>query len=146
MISGITNVLQILTSVAVLAIVAASVSPANAEQVEGQCFRDWAAAQSVVRRHRLSSIDQLSRHARKRGAGQVVKAVLCRTGDTFEYRVILRDARGQLTRRIITARAPFTVKPQQKKRLGANTTAGPAGARPSSPPASVAIVSTTSPR
>lgn len=140
MITRMATVLKFFGAVVVVGVVATS-SAAVAGQDPHNCFRDWAAAQNVVREHRLSTVDQVSQFARKLGAGQVVKAVLCRDGDRFEYRVILRDGRGQLTRHIVTARAPFTVRRQFTRRQGGKAAALGGAIIQSGAPTSVAIVS-----
>ena len=80
-----------------------------------RCIGDWTKAMQVVRKEKLAKVDHLSEAAMRAGLGFVVKARLCRRGDDYIYRVILRDPSGRLTRQVTGARRPFGTRSQVRR-------------------------------
>jgi hypothetical protein len=81
-----------------------------------RCYRDWAQAQAVVRKNKLTHVDKLSRAALQAGLGHIMKVRLCKSKNGYVYRVILRDRLGRLRRRVIGAKRRF-LKRLRKKRF-----------------------------
>ena len=53
------------------------------------------------------TVEALSRIAADQLPGSIVKTTLCEENGAFVYRILVRDARRQLTNRTVDARAPF---------------------------------------
>lgn len=87
---------------------AASLLQARIVNAGDACISDWTEAQSIVEKHDLAKVEELSLSARQAGLGHVLKARLCQGASGYEYHVILRDAHGALSRRVTAARKPFT--------------------------------------
>ncbi len=73
----------------------------------GRCFSTWSEAAQVVRSERLVVLEQLSRLARAKFGGEIVKSTLCARGRGFRYRLVLRPPAGPLRFVEVDARQPF---------------------------------------
>ena len=71
------------------------------------CIADWSIAAPIVHQQGLATVEALSRIAAEEMPGNIVKTTLCEENGVFVYRILVRDARGQLTSRTVDARAPF---------------------------------------
>lgn len=73
------------------------------------CFDDWSAAAAAVKQHKLVPVAELGAVAKRRGDGQLVRTELCKSGNGYVYKVVLRDKSGRLTRRTVSAKRPFAL-------------------------------------
>ncbi len=71
------------------------------------CFDDWSAAAAAVKQHGLVPVDKLGAMARSQARGLLVRTELCKRGDGYVYKVVLRDKRGGLKRMTVSAKEPF---------------------------------------
>lgn len=83
-------------------IAAASGSTARANE----CLSDWGAAGEIVRREKLLTVQQLTQDEGTLLPGQIVKATLCKDGDDYVYKVVVRTAGGALKTIVVEARPP----------------------------------------
>ncbi|MEQ1670226.1 MAG: hypothetical protein ABL893_05160 [Hyphomicrobium sp.] len=95
-------------------------APARAEE----CMTDWGQAGEIVRREKLLTVQQLSQPGPAQLPGQIVKTTLCKDGDDYIYKVVVREAGGQLKTLVVDAR-----RPDSGGRAGGATAAGPANSR-----------------
>jgi hypothetical protein len=77
-------------------------APAFAEE----CLTDWGIAGEIVRRQKLLTVQQLSQSNAAGLPGQIVKTTLCKDGDDYVYKVVVRQASGQLKTIVVDARSP----------------------------------------
>ena len=68
------------------------------------CYADWGAAGAVVRAQKLMTVQQLSQPGATGVAGDIVKTTLCKDGDDYIYKLVVRDASGQLKTVVVDAR------------------------------------------
>lgn len=68
------------------------------------CYADWGTAGAVVRREKLVTVQQLSQPGAAGVPGEIVKTTLCKDGDDYIYKLVVRDANGQLKTVVIDAR------------------------------------------
>lgn len=81
-------------SLPVAALVSAVTSgPADSAEM---CYADWGAAAQIVKQFNLITVDQLAKAGAGQLDGQIVKTTLCKDGDDYIYKVVVRDAKGQL--------------------------------------------------
>ena len=86
-----------------VALAAAGLSvPCAAEE----CLTDWGLAGEIVRREKLLTVQQLTQTNAAGLPGQVVKTTLCKDGDDYVYKVVVRQASGQLKTIVVDARSP----------------------------------------
>ena len=71
------------------------------------CIADWSIAAPIVHAQGLTTVEALARIAAAKLPGIIVKTTLCEENGAFVYRILVRDAHGQLTSRTVDARAPF---------------------------------------
>ncbi len=90
--------------IAVLLAAACGSVPAHAAET---CTGDWSVAAPLVKKEGLATVEQLSHLARSTGAGDIVRTMLCQDNGTFTYRLVVRDAKGQLRSVSTDARKPF---------------------------------------
>jgi len=83
----------------------ALVTPARADAL--LCISDWGVATGIVRREGLADVDAVTAAARKSAEASVVRTILCKQGQGYVYRVILRDRTGRLRTATVDAKAPF---------------------------------------
>jgi uncharacterized membrane protein YkoI len=100
----------VLTGVTAFA-VAGAAAPAVAED----CFADWGVAGEIVRREKLVTVQQLTQANAAGLQGTIVKTTLCKDGDDFIYKLVVRDAGGQLKTVVVDARTPGLGGAAQRK-------------------------------
>lgn len=71
-----------------------------------ECLTDWGAAGAIVRSQKLVPVAELSKSQAVGAAEEIVKATLCRDGDDYIYKLVLRDTKGQLKTVVVDARKP----------------------------------------
>jgi uncharacterized membrane protein YkoI len=86
----------------------AAIGPVRAVAQTGDCLTDWAAASVIVKAHDLASFADVTRMAASKLGGDIVRSALCETPTGHVYRLIIRDARGQLTTVTVDAAHPFS--------------------------------------
>ena len=74
-------------------------APARAED----CYADWGIAADIVRRQNLRTVSELTQTAARELPGQIVKTTLCKDGDDYIYKLVVRDAKGQLRSVVLDA-------------------------------------------
>jgi hypothetical protein len=72
-------------------------------QTEQQCFTDWSDAAPVVARERLKPARAVQGAVRDQLGGDVVRITLCREGDGFVYRVVVRGLDGRISNMRLSA-------------------------------------------
>jgi hypothetical protein len=88
-------------------IMAAAVGPGQVLAQTGDCLTDWADASAIVKSHDLASLADVTRMVATNHGGVIVRSSLCETPTGHVYRLIIRDARGQLTTLTVDAAHPF---------------------------------------
>ncbi len=91
-------------AIAGAALVVAATQGAAAALAE-DCFADWGAAGAIVRAQKLMTVSELSKLAGAEVAGAILKTTLCKDGDDYIYKLVVRDAKGQLKTVVVDARA-----------------------------------------
>lgn len=94
-----------------LAIVCATVVTASSLAVAparagSECFNDWSEARAVVKQHGLVTVETLLKQAPGRFGGEVVRTTLCRDGDRYFYRLVVREPSGTIRQVTVDARNP----------------------------------------
>ncbi len=77
-------------------------APALAED----CYSDWGLAGEIVRREKLVTVQQLTQANAAGLIEPIVKTTLCKDGDDYIYKLVVRDAKGQLKTVVVDARNP----------------------------------------
>lgn len=77
---------------------------------EGACAPNWSMAAEIVRAEGLAPIASVTSKAAGRIDGEVVKATLCRSGDRYVYRLVVRKSGGGHTTLVVDALKPFEEK------------------------------------
>ena len=67
------------------------------------CFADWGKAADVVRQQGLLTVEELAKTFANDIPGQIVRATLCRDGDDYIYKLVVRDKQGQLKNVVVDA-------------------------------------------
>lgn len=80
----------------------AAVAPSLAAG-DAECFSDWGKASDVVRQKQLLTVEQLSKTFADDIPGQIVRATLCRDGDDYIYKLVVRDSQGQQKNVVVDA-------------------------------------------
>ena len=70
---------------------------------EAECFADWGKASDVVRQKGLLTVEQLAKSFANDIPGQIVRATLCKDGDDYIYRLVVRDHQGQQKNVVVDA-------------------------------------------
>ena len=70
------------------------------------CYADWGTAGEIVRREKLVTVQQLTQGYAAGIPGTIVKTTLCKDGDDFIYKLVVRDPSGQLKTVVVDARNP----------------------------------------
>ncbi len=78
-----------------LAALMAGAAPGSAGAAE-TCYADWGAASQIVKQFKLITVDQLTKASAGQLGGQLVKTTLCKDGDDYIYKIVVRDAKGQM--------------------------------------------------
>lgn len=71
------------------------------------CFESWSDAAPIVRKEGLVSTHDVYQQLLVRQSGEVLRITLCRDGDRFIYKVVLRQVSGRLVSHSLDARHPF---------------------------------------
>lgn len=69
------------------------------------CITDWGAAGAIVRAQKLLGVGDLTQQAAQDFGGQIIKATLCKDGDDYVYKLVVRMPNGQLKTVVVDARA-----------------------------------------
>jgi hypothetical protein len=85
-----------------------TLSPAPAAIGESvRCFDDWSDAAPIVLNERLVPARELHTWARKHLKGKVLRVTLCRDGERYIYRLLVRGPKGRIRNRTVEARGPL---------------------------------------
>lgn len=79
----------------------------SAHAADDGCIEDWSVAAPIVKAEGLASVEAVKQQARDHIQGQIVKATLCRQGDGYTYRLVVRTPEGQHKSMVVDAKAPF---------------------------------------
>lgn len=60
------------------------------------CYADWGAAAEIVKQFNLITVEQLSKADAGQLGGQIIKTSLCKDGDDYIYKIVVRDTKGRL--------------------------------------------------
>lgn len=63
----------------------------------GTCIENWSDAAPIVTREGLMAARDVQLIARRRHASDIVRITLCRETEGYVYRLLMRDARGQIS-------------------------------------------------
>lgn len=85
--------------------------PAAAEE----CLTDWGAAGQIVRREKLLTVQQLTQEESVLLPGKPIKTTLCKVGDDYVYKVVVRVTGGALKTIVVDARRPDPAAVQSEK-------------------------------
>jgi hypothetical protein len=88
-----------------LAMLAGGPAPSRADDA---CIEDWSKAALIVKAQGLATVETVTKLAAARIAGDVVKVTLCRDGDRYVYRLVVRSASGRHSSLPVDAIAPFS--------------------------------------
>ena len=88
----------------VFAVLACFAHPAAASDA---CIEDWSTAVPVVKEEGLATVETITKLAKTRLSGDVVKVTLCKRNERYVYRLILRHSNGKVAPVIVDAREPF---------------------------------------
>lgn len=72
-----------------------------------QCFDDWSIAARIVKQEQLATVEELAGDAKRNLEGAIVRTSLCQEDGRYIYWLVIRDERGQLSRKRVDARNPF---------------------------------------
>jgi hypothetical protein len=73
----------------------------------GACFADWSQASIIVKTEGLVTVDQLTKSGSTTLGGQIVRSTLCEGPSGYVYKLVIRDADGQLKNVTVDAKRPF---------------------------------------
>lgn len=68
-----------------------------------ECYADWGIAAEIVRSRKLLTVGELSSGAARAIPGQIVKTTLCKDGDDYIYKLVVRDGKGALKTIVLDA-------------------------------------------
>lgn len=68
-----------------------------------ECYADWGVAAEIVRSRKLMTVGELAKGAAASLPGQIVKTTLCKDGDDYIYKLVVRDGKGQLKTVVLDA-------------------------------------------
>lgn len=106
------RILDVQVWLALAALLAASfVAPAAAEE----CLTDWGAAGQIVRREKLLTVQQLTQEESVLLPGTPIKTTLCKVGDDYVYKVVVRVTGGALKTIVVDARRPDPAAAEREK-------------------------------
>jgi hypothetical protein len=74
---------------------------------DNPCVNDWSEAAVIVKSEGLLPVDKLAELVKVHKAGDIVKTTLCKEKDTYAYKIVVRDAKGQLKSLTLDAKTPF---------------------------------------
>ncbi|MGD9783904.1 MAG: PepSY domain-containing protein [Hyphomicrobiaceae bacterium] len=70
------------------------------------CIDDWSRASRIVSKEGLVSVETLSAVAGPHLGGAIVRTTLCRAGERYVYRLLVRDRNGNLSKVSVDASGP----------------------------------------
>lgn len=73
----------------------------------GRCYADWSVAAPIVKQEGLVSVETLTKRAKTKISGEIVRTTLCEEHGEFVYRLVVKEPSGRLASRTVNARAPF---------------------------------------
>ena len=97
----------IAAAVAAVLAVAGGATGGFASPRETACIDDWSVATQIVKREKLTTVEELASQAQKQLDGAIVRTALCRDGARYVYRLVIRKRGGEVSRREVDARKPF---------------------------------------
>jgi hypothetical protein len=71
------------------------------------CFHSWSEAAQIVRKEGLVSTHDVYQKLLERRSVEVLRITLCREGDRFVYKIVVRQTSGRLINQSLDARHPF---------------------------------------
>jgi len=92
--------LRLLLPMAVTAVVLAAFATAEARGED--CYADWGMAAEIVKGRKLMTVQELAKSARDL-PGEIVKTTLCKDGDDYIYKLVVRDPKGTLRTVVLDA-------------------------------------------
>jgi uncharacterized membrane protein YkoI len=84
-----------------------TVSPLGAAAQTGTCLTDWTAAGAIVKSEGLVTVDQLTKLAPSKLGGDIVRISLCEAKTGYVYKLVIKDAGGQIKNMVVDAKSPF---------------------------------------
>lgn len=97
-----------ISTLVVLLVALAAPTPVGHTLVDSaMCIEDWSTAVPVVREEGLAPVDVVTRLAKTRLEGEVVKVTLCKAGERYVYRLLMRLPNGRMAPVIVDAKEPF---------------------------------------
>lgn len=84
----------------------AAVSLGGAAAAE-ECLPDWGEAGQIVRNQKLLTVQQLIDSGGRFFQGRIMKTTLCKDGDDYIYKVVVRLPNGQFRTVVVDARHPL---------------------------------------
>lgn len=91
---------------AVVALTGATSGSARAAPSE-RCYADWSQAAEIVRSAALVTAKDVHERARLGQIGDVVRMTLCEENGRYVYRLVVREAKGQVIKLTVDAKTPF---------------------------------------
>jgi hypothetical protein len=73
-----------------------------------ECLPDWGEAGQIVRNQKLLTVQQLIESSAGVLQGQIMKTTLCKDGDDYIYKVVVRRSDGQLRTVVVDAKTPLS--------------------------------------
>lgn len=90
---------------AALAVLCLAVGSASAKET---CISDWSIAAPIVHKKGLATVEKVARLARDHIDGNIVKTSLCKTDDTYTYKLVIRTPSGKVKVQYVDAVKPFS--------------------------------------
>lgn len=69
-----------------------------------KCYKNWSEAAQVVSEQNLVSVAKLSQQFQRQKIGEIVKTDLCRIGNSYVYRLVIRKGKGRFSSATYDAR------------------------------------------
>lgn len=96
------------SNIALLGSFAAAMSlAATVARADDTCYRDWSDAAPIVSSERLQPAKSLQEFVRREHGSDVVRIVLCRLGNGFVYRLMVRNSDGRMSQLSVDAQQPL---------------------------------------
>lgn len=99
--------LKVFTAAAVAIVVAAIGATTASASPPERCYADWSEAAEIVRTQALVTAKDVHEQARVGRVGDVVRMTLCEEKGRFVYRLVVREAKGQVIKLTVDAKRPF---------------------------------------
>ncbi|MGE5267741.1 MAG: PepSY domain-containing protein [Deltaproteobacteria bacterium] len=71
------------------------------------CIDDWSTAVPVVKEEGLAPVETVTRLAKTRLQGAIVKVTLCKLEERYVYRLLVRSSNGKMAPVFVDAKEPF---------------------------------------